>query len=175
MYCSCPTTQLSCGTGGTWKRSPACSSMTRPSSKATVPMPARPNPTCPTLQRVVPTAGPTCSLQRQPGSYVARPIVIPPRLTTSNVPLTRIRVSSGFSKRLRMTVMSSVVMKTAWQLPVLLFQRIKLRHGLPQDMNDLMHLGAVDLQLGVAVGHRVDRLVFLDALALEAQALDQLL
>src|SRR4029450_2638763 len=35
-------------------------------------------------QRVAPTLGATCSLHFQPGSYVARPMVMPPRCTSSN-------------------------------------------------------------------------------------------
>ena len=50
--------------------------MTRPSSKATVAVPARTIPTCSTPQSFVPTVGATCTDHFQPGSYDARPMVI---------------------------------------------------------------------------------------------------
>jgi iron complex transport system substrate-binding protein len=42
--------------------------LVRPSSNAAVAVPERTSPTCSTWQRVAPSAGPTCSDQRQPGS-----------------------------------------------------------------------------------------------------------
>ena len=48
------------------------------------------------------------SYQRQPGWYVARPIVMPPRLTSSNRPLLNSRTSSGRSKR-RSTISSGAL------------------------------------------------------------------
>src|SRR5215469_16817498 len=77
--------------------------ITRPSSIAAVAQPETTIPTCSTLQLLSPIALPTCSDHFQPGSYVARPIVIPPMLTTSNLPFSNTRVSSGFSNRLRIT------------------------------------------------------------------------
>src|SRR5581483_2751961 len=73
------------------------------SSNATVARPETTIPTCSTGQRVAPRPGPTCSLHFQPGSYVARPIVMPPRCTSSNLPLSIVRISSGESKSLRIT------------------------------------------------------------------------
>ena len=42
-------------------------------------------------------------------------------------------------------------------------------------MEHLVHLGSVHMKLGVAVGHSVDGLVFLEAIALETEALGELL
>jgi len=44
-----------------------------------------------------------------------------------------------------------------------------------EDVNDLVDLVAVEFQLGIAVGHGVDRFVLFEAFALEAKALGQLL
>src|SRR4029079_14878473 len=57
-------------------------------------------PRCSTSHMEVPVIAPTCSDHFQPGSYRARPIVIPPISTTSNDPLSNARVSSGASNRL---------------------------------------------------------------------------
>ena len=102
-YGSSPITQLSCGTGGTWNSDPACSSTMRLSVNATAAAPARTRPTCSTSHRTAPTDGPTSTDHFQPGAYVARPIVIPPTLTTSNRPRDISRTSSGSSNRLRIT------------------------------------------------------------------------
>src|SRR5580658_4249779 len=72
-----------------------------PSSMAAVAQPVRTRPTCSTLQREAPTAGPTCLDHCQPGWYVARPMVMGPRWTSSNFPFSKVRISSGDSKRLR--------------------------------------------------------------------------
>ena len=64
-------------------------------------------PTCSTLQRACPTVGPTCSDHFQPGSYVARPMVIPPMRTSSNRPFTIFRTSSGWANRFRTTSISA--------------------------------------------------------------------
>src|SRR5918996_1036905 len=57
-------------------------------------------PRCSTWQR---SSGeePMCSLHFQPGSYVARPSVIPPTFTTSSRPSGNSRTSSGCSNRRR--------------------------------------------------------------------------
>jgi hypothetical protein len=60
-------------------------------------------PTWETPQLFLPSARPTCSDHFQPGSYVALPMVMPPRWTSSNLPLSKLLTSSGWSKRLRMT------------------------------------------------------------------------
>src|SRR4051794_749208 len=59
--------------------------------------------------------------------------------------------------------------------PVVFFERVELRDRLAKDADDLVDLGAVQLQLRVAVGHRVERFVLFEAFALEAEALAQLL
>src|SRR4030095_7174827 len=73
-----------------------------PSSNAAVAAPESTRPTCSTVQSGWRSVGPTCNDQRQPGSYVARPIVMPRTRTISNLPLSMVRISSGVSKRLRM-------------------------------------------------------------------------
>src|ERR1039457_3559855 len=60
---------------------PARSSWIVPSSIAAVAQPERTSPTCWTLQRDAPTPGPTCTDHFHPGSYVARPMVMPPMRT----------------------------------------------------------------------------------------------
>src|SRR5579885_1580607 len=77
--------------------------MILPSSIAAVARPDTTIPICSTEQLFVPVAFPTCSDHFQPGSYVARPIVMPLRCISSNLPLGKVRTSSGFSKRFRIT------------------------------------------------------------------------
>src|SRR5215467_5258808 len=77
--------------------------MTRPSSMAAVAQPDSTMPTCSTPQLLTPVACPTCTDHFHPGSYVARPMVMPPSLTTSNLPFSNVRTSSGVSKRFRIT------------------------------------------------------------------------
>jgi hypothetical protein len=55
------------------------------------------------------------------------------------------------------------------------FEGIEIGEGLAEDVDDFVDLGAVEVKLGVAVGHRVDGFVFFQAIALEAEALDELL
>src|SRR4029077_12349442 len=71
----------------------------------------RTSPTCSTGQRVAPTLGPTCLLHFQPGSYVALPIVIPPRWTNSNFPFCITRTSSGAPNDFSMTATCSPFMR----------------------------------------------------------------
>src|SRR5689334_5857937 len=86
-----------------WKRLPAVSSTTVPSSNAAVAVPDSTRPTCSTPQRAAPTPGPTSADHFQPGWYVARPIEKSPNRTISNRPLGISRISSGASKRFRIT------------------------------------------------------------------------
>src|SRR5688572_9735432 len=67
-YSSSPTTQLSCGSDGTWKRVPGRRSCTFPSANCTVACPETTRPRCSTVHRSAPTVGPTWSDQRHPGS-----------------------------------------------------------------------------------------------------------
>jgi hypothetical protein len=53
-------------------------------------------------------------------------------------------------------------------------QGVQIGQGAAEDVDDFVELRAVDPQLGVAVGHRVDRLIALEAIALEAEAFGQL-
>src|SRR5208282_2931909 len=78
---------------------PAWSSWIVPSSIAAVAQPESTSPTCSTLQRDAPTLGPTCTDHFHPGWYVARPMVMPPMRTSSNFPFSKVRTSSGSSKR----------------------------------------------------------------------------
>jgi len=55
-----------------------------------------------------------------------------------------------------------------------LLQCVEIGERLPKDVDHLVDLGAVEAELGVAVGHPVDGLVFLEALTLEAKAFGQL-
>src|SRR5216684_466801 len=83
--------------------SPAFISNTRPSSIAAVARPESTMPTCSTAQLFAPAARPTCADHFHPGSYVARPMVMWPSRTTSNLPFSNVRISSGFSNRFRIT------------------------------------------------------------------------
>src|SRR5438105_9707294 len=66
------------------------------------------------LTREVPATGATCCDHLQPGSYVARPIVIPPILISSNRPFSKVRTSSGFSNRLIKKSMQSGSIGLTW-------------------------------------------------------------
>src|SRR5438067_13692544 len=59
--------------------------------------------------------------------------------------------------------------------PVLLFERFQLGHGFAKNADHLIDFGAVELQLRIVVGHRVEGFVFFEAFALEAEAFGQLL
>src|SRR5206468_4358932 len=59
-------------------------------------------------------------------------------------------------------------------LTVGLLQCVELRERAPEDVDHLVHLAAVESQLRIAVSHCVDRLIFFQTFALEAQALDEL-
>ena len=54
------------------------------------------------------------------------------------------------------------------------FERVEVGQGAAEDGHHLVDLRAVDAELGVAVAQGVDRLVFFQAVALEAEALGQL-
>src|SRR5205085_7551929 len=56
-----------------------------------------------------------------------------------------------------------------------LLERVEVGQGAAEDGDDLVDLGAVEAKLGVAVAEGVDRLVLFQAVALEAEALGQLL
>jgi hypothetical protein len=84
-----------------WNSVPARSSWIVPSSIAAVAQPESTMPTCSTLQGDAPTRGPTCTDHFHPGSYVARPMVMPPIRTSSNFPFSNVRTSSGSSKRFK--------------------------------------------------------------------------
>ena len=58
---------------------------------------------------------------------------------------------------------------------VVLTQGLELGERLPEDGDDLVDLAAVDPHLGIAIVHGVDRLVLLQPVALEAEALRELL
>src|SRR5262245_39913866 len=70
------------------------------------------SPTCSTWHSFAPVAAPTCSDHFQPGSYVARPIVILPIWTSSNFPLSNLRTSSGFSKRFKMVEFMVLILRS---------------------------------------------------------------
>src|SRR5262245_47285034 len=84
--------------------------MTRSSSKATATAPLTTRPTCSTLHRDAPTAGPTSFDHRHPGWKVGRPTVSPPNCTTSKRPLGKTR-TSPCSKRLRSMSMSMAILR----------------------------------------------------------------
>src|SRR5579885_1987172 len=85
------------------KISPARSSYIVPSFIAAVAAPEITTPTCSTWQLLAPVAPPACVDHFQPGSYVARPSVIPLMRTISNLPFSNVRISSGESNRFRIT------------------------------------------------------------------------
>ena len=56
-----------------------------------------------------------------------------------------------------------------------MLQSLEVGERLAQNVDHLVDLGAVEPELGVAVGHGVDSLVFFKTVALEAEAFGQLL
>src|SRR5437764_3160631 len=58
---------------------------------------------------------------------------------------------------------------------VWLLEGVEVGQGAAEDGHDSMDLGAVAVELGIALGHGVDGFVLLQAVALEAEALGQLL
>src|SRR3954447_8275226 len=82
--------------------------MTLPSAMAAVARPAITMPTCSTWHIFSPVACPTCTDHFHPGSYEARPIVIPPIRTISNRPFSNSRTSSGLSNRFKTTPLISI-------------------------------------------------------------------
>src|SRR5882724_10605332 len=65
-------------------------------------------PICSTRQLFAPVAAPTWTDHFHPGSYEARPMVIPPNVTSSNLPFSNTRTSSGCVNLFRIT--SSIVL-----------------------------------------------------------------
>jgi hypothetical protein len=55
-----------------------------------------------------------------------------------------------------------------------LLEGVEISERFPEDVDDLVDLGAVEMQLGVAVGQGVDSFIFFEAVALEAEAFGKL-
>jgi hypothetical protein len=88
--------------GGMWNTSPGPNSSSLPSWSTTFIRPSSTYPVCSTWQLSVPDRGLTCTDQRQPGSNVPNPTVLPDSSTSSSLPLPSLNglTSSGDSNRL---------------------------------------------------------------------------